>query len=233
MGWLSGLGGLAGWALGGPAGGLIGGGLGSLLGGGDEQAHAYRKAQREMERKWREAQEFQRPYRDAGIGQLDTLKGAESNLLDPSKMLADWMGKYQQSPYAKKSFENAREAGLNAASSQGLLGSSAATQNIQNSSSDIMNADRNEFLQNLMQKYMAGVGIGQNIYNKGADVAGNLGNQAISVGGNTADMQYGASAAKSNYMKDLLGMGAKMYMANQMNNKGNGGSMFDWGWGGV
>lgn len=173
----------------------------------------YKDAKKEMEKYWNQAQGFQRPYLEAGTGQLDRLNSAENALLDPSKLLSEWMNKYTTSPYAAKSMENAREAGLNAASSQGLLGSSAATQNIQNSASDIMNADRQAFLNDLMQKYLAGIGIGQNIYNTGATTAGNLGNQAMGIGGPAAEMAYGKARAPGQALQDWLSTGAKVGMS--------------------
>jgi hypothetical protein len=180
----------------------------------------YKDAQKEFEKKWQQAQGFQQPYNTAGQEQVGRLNTAENNLLDPSSLLSDWMQKYQVSPYAQKSMQNAKESGLGAASSMGLLGSSAALNNIQNSSSDIMNADRTQFLNDLMQKYMTGIGIGQNMYGVGASTAANLGNQAVNVGGNTGSMAYGQANAPGNLLKDLLAMGAKGYMASQMGGAG-------------
>lgn len=173
----------------------------------------YKDAAHEMQNAWGQAQDFQRPYADAGKNQIGTLTGAENALLDPSALLGKWMESYESSPFAKKSMSNARESGLDAASSMGLSGSSAAVNNIQQSSGDIMNADRSQFLNDLMQKYMAGVGIGQNIFNTGAATAGNMGNQAIGVGENMGGAAYGARNAPGNLLKDLLATGAKAYMA--------------------
>lgn len=194
-------------------------GLGALSGVGnmvDSFFHpekGYEDAQKEMEAKWRQAQGFQEPFRQAGLDQTGRLTGAEDKLLDPSSLLADWMSKYQMSPFAQQSMQNAKASGLDAASSMGLMGSSAALNNIQKSSSDIMNADRQQFLNDLMQKYMAGIGIGQNIYGIGAQTAGNMGNQAVNVGGNTAEMAYGKANAPGNLLKDMLATGAKAAIA--------------------
>jgi hypothetical protein len=170
----------------------------------------YKDAQEEMRKAWEQAQQFQRPYAEAGQNQLPILTGAQGRLLDPTALLGEWMQKYQTSPYAQKSMENAKESGLGAASSMGLMGSSAALNNVQQSSSDIMNADRQAFLNDLMQKYMTGIGIGQDIYGKGATAAGNLGNQAMQYGGNAAEMAFGRRNAPGQNLKDLLAMGGKM-----------------------
>jgi hypothetical protein len=169
----------------------------------------YEDAAEEMRKAWEQAQGFERPYSEAGTKQLPTLENAENQLLDPSKLLAEWMSKYEMSPYAQKSMSNAKEAGMGAASSMGLNGSSGAVNNIQQSSSDIMNADRQQFLQDLMDKYMKGVGIGQNIYGIGAATAGNMGNQAMQYGGNRANMAYGEANAPGQLLRDLLNSGGK------------------------
>lgn len=194
--------------------GAVSGGAGSgMLGSFLHPGRGYRDAAREMQKAWGQAQDFQRPYADAGKNQIGILTGAENSLLDPSALLSKWMESYQSSPFAQKSMENARESGLNAASSMGLGGSSAAVNNIQQSSGDIMNADRSQYLNDLMQKYMTGVGIGQNIFNTGAATAGNMGNQAISVGENLGAAAYGKRNASGNLLKDLLATGVKAYMA--------------------
>lgn len=198
------------WGLGGLS------GIGNMVDSFWHPEKGYEDAQKEMEAKWKQAQGFQEPFRQAGVDQLGRLTGAEDKLLDPSALLSDWMSKYQTSPFAQQSMSNAQSSGLDAASSMGLMGSSGALNNIQKSSSDIMNADRTQYMNDLMQKYMAGIGIGQNIYNTGASTAGNMGNQAISVGGNTADMAYGKATAPGNLLKDLLAMGTKASMAGGM-----------------
>lgn len=175
----------------------------------------YDEAAKKMQEAWQQAQGFQMPYNTAGQGQLPILQGAQSRLLDPSSLLADWMSKYEMSPFAKKSMENAKESGLGAASSMGLMGSSAALNNIQNSSSDIMNADRQQFLNDLMHKFLSGIGIGQDIYKTGAATAGNMGNQALGVGENLGQAAYGSKTAPGNLLKDMLAMGAKALMASQ------------------
>lgn len=180
----------------------------------------YEEAAKRMREAWQQAQATQQPYNAAGQGQLDRLNQAENQLLDPSKLLADWMSKYEMSPYAQRSIENAKNAGLDAASSMGLMGSSPAIANIQNSASDIMNADRQQFLNDMMQKYMAGIGIGKDIYGIGAQTAGNLGQQGLHVGENLAAAGFGEKNAPGNLLKDLLAMGGKMFIANQLGGVG-------------
>ena len=203
----------------------VGKGIDSFL----HPERGYEDAAKEMEKAWQQAQQFaqqgigyQEPFRQAGLDQLGRLNSAENSLLDPSKLLAQWMGDYTTSPYAQRSIENAKSAGMDAASSMGLSGSNAAVSNIQNSASDIMNADRQTYLNDMMQKYMAGIGIGQNMYGIGASTAGNMGNmmshmgdQAMNFGQNMGQAAYGARNAPGDMLKNLLAMGAKMYMQSQ------------------
>lgn len=191
---------------------IIGKGLDSML----HPERGYEAAADEMQKMWQQSQAFQQPYMNAGTTQLPMLQGAENQLLNPSDLLAKWMQSYSMSPFAQTSMTNAKNAGLDAASSMGLMGSSSALKNIQQSSSDIMNADRQQFLNDLMQKFMTGIGIGQNIYGVGAQTAGNLGREGIGVGENLGQAAYGQKNAPGDLMKNLIAMGAKMYMQSQM-----------------
>jgi hypothetical protein len=166
----------------------------------------YHKANKQLGHSWEEAKSYQIPYQQAGLSQLPILQGAQSELLNPSALLNKWMQSYETSPYAKKSMENARSSGMDTASSMGLLGSSTALNNIQNSSSDIMNKDRDQFLKDLMQKYLSGIGIGQNIYGTGATTAGNLGKGALGIGEEMAKGAYGEQNAGGNMLMSLLPM---------------------------
>lgn len=192
--------------------GGAGGGASGMFNSFMHPEQGYEDAAKRMEEAWKKAQGEQQPFQQAGIGQVGALTGAENALLDPSKLLADWMSKYQMSPSAQQSLANARESGLDAASSMGLMGSSAALGNIQKSSSDIMNADRQQFLDDLMNKYMKGVGIGQNIYDVGAGAGQSLGQQGLAAGGYLGDMAYGAKNAPGDLFKQMLAMAAKMAM---------------------
>mgnify|MGYP001617056090 CR=1 FL=1 len=189
------------------------GGTGDMIDSFLHPERGYEDASKKMEDAWRKSQEFQDPYRQSGLDQRDRLNNAENNLLDPSKLLADWMSKYQESPYAKQSMANAKESGLDAASSMGLMGSSGALNNIQQSSSDFMNKDRQSFLNDMMQKYMAGIGIGQNMFNVGADTAGRMGQQRLAAGGYLGDMAYGARNAPGNRLADMISAASKAYSA--------------------
>jgi hypothetical protein len=201
---------------------VSGKGIADWLGG----KQGYDEARKQTERAWNEAKGygergfgFQEPYRQAGLDQIGTLNNVENNLLNPSDLLAKWMESYQTSPYAQRSMENARASGLDAASSMGLMGSSAALNNLQQSSADIMQQDRQAYLNDLMNKYMQGAGIGQNMFGVGANTAGNMGNQAfnlgnqrLGVGQDLAGAAYGSANAGSSFLSDMLAQGLKAYL---------------------
>ena len=165
---------------------------------------AYKSAEKPLTNEWNQAQGFQQPYVQAGNNQLPQLTGAEGALLNPTQLQNQWAQSYRVSPQAQQAMQLAKSQGMDAASSMGLLGSSAALNNVQQSSNNIMNADQQQFMNDLMQKYMTGIGIGQNIYGVGAQTAGNLGTQAIQYGENMAAMEYGRQAAPGNIFGNLL-----------------------------
>lgn len=171
----------------------------------------YEKGGGELEKYFNQARNAEMPWMKQGQEQYGKLAGAENELLDPETLLKKWMSGYEESPYAKQSKENARSGGLDAASSMGLMGSSSALNNIENSSSYIMNADRDKFLENLMQKYMTGIDIGKNIYGTGANMAGNFGNLANTMGQNMAGMKYGQQNSPGNLLENLIKMGIDIY----------------------
>lgn len=175
---------------------------------------AWKKAQEAAEQGWNQAQGFERPYWQHGMDQYGMLSDAEKQLLDPAALENKWASSYEQSPYAKQMLEINKNSGLDAASSMGLMGSSAALGNIQTGAGNIVNQDRQSFLNDLMQKYMSGIGIGQNIYNTGADMASTMGGQAMRQGENMAGLQYGQNSAKSRQMMELLKIAASIFGGN-------------------
>lgn len=176
---------------------------------------------------WDQAKGYQTPYMNAGTDQIGKLNDAQGKLLNPSDLLNDWMSKYKTSAFAQKSMDNAKEAGMSGASSMGLLGSSAALNNVQQSSSDIMNADRQQYLSDMMQKYMAGIGIGQNMFGVGANTAGNLGRESLEVGNDQGAAAYGSKNAPGNLLKDLLAMAANTYGQYSTGGKSNNAPVYE------
>lgn len=169
----------------------------------------YEDAQREARKYWEDAKRYQEPFMEHGLDQYGRLNEGIGRLLDPTKLQSDWASSYEQSPYAKRALEMNTGQGMDAASQMGLMGSSAALGNIQRGAGDIVARDRKQYMEDLMNKYMSGLGLGQNIYGIGASTAGNLGNQAMGLGGNMAGLAYGRANAPGNLLGGFLGMGGK------------------------
>jgi hypothetical protein len=170
--------------------------------------NGYKDAMKTSGQYYRDAQGRLQPIVNQGQDQYGRLMDQANRLNDPIGLENEWANAYTQSPEAKQDIANAGSAGLGAASSMGLNGSSAAIQNIQNSAGEIMNKDREGFLNRAMQKYMQSIGIGQNIYGLGANAAGGQSTNAMNEGNTMAGLQYGATAAPGQMFGDLLAKGA-------------------------
>jgi len=196
------------------AGGGIIGGIGNALF--NDPSEGYRKAGQEMERYYRDAQGNLKPYNQNGLSQFGRLTGQADALNDPAALQAKWAQSYEMSPQAQQQLAQAKESGLGAASSMGLMGSSAAVNNIQNSAGNIMQNDRQSYMNDLMQKYMASVGIGQNLYGVGANAAGQMSNNAMQQGQNMAQAKYGEENAPGEQWGKIFGQmtGAGINMGN-------------------
>jgi hypothetical protein len=169
----------------------------------------YQDASKQVQQGWNQAQEYQKPYYQNGLDQSGKLNTAEDQLLNPEGLQAKWAQGYTQSPYATDEINKSKNYGLDAASSMGLLGSSAALNNIQTGSTEIANKDRENYMQDLMKKFLSGIGIGQNMYGLGAGTAGNLGSQATQTGNNQAGLAYGEANAPGALLAQLLNLGGK------------------------
>lgn len=181
----------------------------------------YRSATGEIKKGYKEAQGYLKPYNQAGMDQIGRLTGAQDKLMNPGSLQNEWAEGYSTSPYAKQLQSEAMNAGLEGAGSMGLLGSSAALNTLQQGSSNIMQKDREKYMNDLMQKYLAGLGIGQNMYNTGANVGGQLGQNAMTQGQNLAGLSFGENNAMMNQLINMI----KIYQATQGVGANTGGGM--------
>lgn len=167
---------------------------------------AYKKAGETSERYYNQAQGQLQPYANQGQQAYGGLNTAMQALLNPAQLQDEWASGYETSPYAKLNMELAQNQGLDAASSMGLMGSSPALKAIQAGTSQIGMADRDRYLDSLMQKYMAGADMAQNIYGQGANFASQMGQNTMSQGQNRGQTAYGQAAAPGAVAGNLLGM---------------------------
>ena len=165
-------------------------------------------SQEQLEKYYNEGKGIQQPFVNNANESYTGLKDMYGKLMDPAKLQSEWANNYQESPYAKQMQAEAQSGGMDAASAMGLGGSSAALSNIQKGSADIMQKDRQNYMNDLMQKYMGAIGIGQNTYNQGVQTAGNMGNQANQMGQNSAQNKFNQSSAGGNMFGGLMGTAA-------------------------
>jgi hypothetical protein len=204
----------------GPWGAAAGGVLGGLMGGfSDDGSEAYKKAQEQLDKYYAQAREaynqgqgYLQPYNQYGQNAYGNYSGAMNKLLDPAALEGEWIKSYSESPSAKNAQAMAQEHGLDAASSLGLMGSNTALNAIQSGTTQIGLDDRQNYLNDLMQKYMAGTGIAGNIFGTGANAANNMSSNAMNfakmgmdMGQNSAQMAFGQQAAPGSMMQNMMG----------------------------
>lgn len=167
----------------------------------------YKKGQEQLDKYYQQGQGYLNPYNQFGQSAYGNYSDAMKKLLDPAALQGEWMKSYTESPTAKYTEGLAQEHGLDAASGLGLMGSNTALNAIQGGTTQIGLDDRQNYLDNLMQKYLAGAGIAGNIFGTGATAAGNMSNNAMNMGGNSAQMAFGQQNAPGDLFGKLLGTG--------------------------
>lgn len=190
---------------------------------------AYDKAKETSQNYYNQAQNQLNPYAQGGVAANDKLNQFLESLSNPGKLQEEWSKGYEESPYAKQLEQGSIDRGLNAAGSMGLMGSSAALNNIQEEGSDIMNKDRQSYMNDIMNKYLAGMGIATNQFNTGAGAAGQQSQNAMNQGQNEAGLDFGQANAGPNMLMQLLsslGQGGMQYLTGGMGKGGFGRGMF-------
>lgn len=165
----------------------------------------YQAGQDQLNNYYNQGQGFQQPYNQNGQNQTNMLNDYINSLHDPKKLQDEWSKGYTESEQAKNTQAMAKEHGLDAASSMGLMGSSPALGAIQAGTTQIGLDDRQNYLNDLMQKYMGGAGISQGVYNTGAGAAGQMNTNAQNMGANSAGMQFGKTNAPGQMFGQTVG----------------------------
>lgn len=168
----------------------------------------YEKGQEQLDKYYNQSQGYLNPYNQNGQNQYGNLNDIIKNLMDPTELNKKWTESYTESPQAKQAEAMANEHGANAASSMGLMGSNTALQATQAGTTQIGLDDRQNYLDNLMQKYLAGANLAQGIYGTGANAAGQQSQNANNMGQNSAEMAYGKQNAGGNMLSGLIGTAA-------------------------
>lgn len=168
----------------------------------------YKKALEELQKHFNDAQGHLNPYNQNGINQSTNLTNSIDALMHPEKLYDEWNKNYTESEAAKQDEIAAQEEGVDAANSMGLGGSNTALTAIQSGKHNIMEHDRRQYLDDLMNKYTTGIGVSQGLYNTGANAAGQMGQNSMNMGQNSAGLKYGQTNAQG----EMLGHGANMIM---------------------
>ena len=156
---------------------------------------AYDKAKHELEKYYNQGQGYIQPYNQNGLTQGQNLTDMINKLKNPAALRDEWEKGYTTSEAAKNAQGMAQEHGLNAASSMGLMGSSPALNVIQAGTSAIGAEDKQNYLNDLMNKYQTGIGAAQNMYNVGAGAAGQQSTNAMNMGENASGLTFGKNNA--------------------------------------
>lgn len=167
----------------------------------------YEKGQEQLDKFYNQSQGYLNPYNQNGQNQYGNLNDIIKNLMDPTELNKKWTDSYTESPQALQAEKMAQEHGLNAASSMGLTGSNTALNALQSGTTQIGLEDRQNYLNDMMNKYMQAAGLSQGIYGTGANAAGQMSNNANQMGQNSAQMAFGKQNAGGSMFGNLLGAG--------------------------
>jgi len=152
--------------------------------------NAYKNAANTSQQYYNQAQQGLQPYNQNGQQAGGDLMSMLQQLMNPEELQNKWASGYEESPYAKQLQNQAQSSGLDAASQMGLMGSNAALSNIEGQGANIMQGDRQNYMNDLMTKLQAGMGLGENIYGQGASAAGQMGQNAMTQGSNMANLKF-------------------------------------------
>lgn len=187
----------------GAAGGLFGG----LFG---DSGASYEDAMKQYERYAGKAENVQNPFFQAGTGAIGNYQNWLKGMSDPSGFMNNLMGQYRQSPYAKYLTQQGQNAGINAASASGLIGSTPFGQQMQANAQGIASGDMNQWLQNVLGvNTQFGQGQ-QNLMGQGANAANALTNMYGNMGQQMGEQAYNKKAAGQNDMWNMIGGGAQL-----------------------
>jgi len=185
---------------------MFGSGLGGLLGGMfGNSGKPYDKAMEQYQKFMQMGQGVQQPYLDAGKQGLGNYQEWLQGQKDPAGFLNKMMGQYQDSPYTSYLQQQAQNAGINAGSANGTMGSSALAQQMQQNAGNIAQQGMDSWLQNALginSQYGQGQ---QNLMQGGQNSANSLMNMYNQMSQQMGDAAYGKEAGKQSDWWNMLG----------------------------
>jgi len=164
----------------------------------------YKDAQKQIERYFPQAQQYQQPFYNAGIGAIPGFQNWLQTMQNPSQFINNQMANYEESPYAKYQQQQGLRAAQNMGSASGLTGSTPLMQFAQQNAQDISSKDMNQWLQNVLginSQYGQGMG---NMMGMGQNAANSLTQLMSDYMNAQAQLAYGKGAAQQGQMGGLL-----------------------------
>lgn len=191
--------------------GMFGSGLGGALEGMfGHSDRPYDKAREQYDKYGQKVEDVQQPYMEAGKNALGNYQEWLNGQKDPSKFINDQMGNYNESQWAHNLQQQSVNAGNNAASASGLMGSTPMMQQLQQNAGQISSADQNQWLQNVLG-INTQYGQGQNnLVNTGQNSANKLTDMYNQQGKDQAEAAYGKEAGKQHDFWSTVGGGLGM-----------------------
>lgn len=187
---------------------MFGSNAGEFLGGlfGDSGA-PYEAAMDQYQQWANKAQGTQQPYLNAGQGAISDYQKWLQSQQDPSGFINHMMSRYQQSPYNTYLQQQSQNAGQNAASASGLMGSTPFLQQQQQNAANISQQGMNDWLKQVLginTQYGQGQ---QNLMNSGQNAANSLTNMYNQMGQQMGQAAYGQNAGKQQDFWNTIGGG--------------------------
>jgi hypothetical protein len=164
----------------------------------------YKDAQKQIERYFPQAQQYQQPFMQAGINAIPGMQNWLQSMQNPSQFINNQMGNYQESPFAHYQQQQGMRAAQNMGSASGMTGSTPLMQFAQQNAQDISGKDMNQWLQNVLginTQYGQGM---QNIMNMGQHSADSLTQLMSDYMNAQAQMAYGKGAAQQGQQGGLF-----------------------------
>ncbi len=183
-------------------------GLGGILGGlfGDS-GKPYDKAMEQYQKYMKMGQGTQQPFLNAGTNAIGDYQRWLEAQQDPSQFINNQMSQYNESPYNQYLQQQAQNAGMNAASASGLMGSTPMMQQMQQNAANISQQGMNDWLQNVLG-INSQYGQGQNnLMTGGQNAANSLTNMYANMGNKMGEAAYGKEAGKKQDFWNTLGGG--------------------------
>lgn len=189
----------------------------------------YKNAQQESDKYFNQAQGQLDPYNQNGQTAGNTLQDLINQFKNPTELYNKWAQGYETSPYAQNMLQQNQGAGMDAASQMGLLGSSSALSNIQQGAGNIVEKDRNDYLQKLMDMMNNAGGLAGGMYGVGANAAGQQSTNSMNQGQSSATNalgQYNAGPEMLGTIGKGVGNLATQWLTGGMGTGGFGRGMF-------